>query len=195
MNNEERATYFSQINDAQNKFYKQTPKNNIFKRAQKINCAEYVVSEMNLEKMIECAIFIIPNTNIIFYNYLVLKTFANQTVHLLLYEYTLHLIQEILKKYQSFEFHANLKSFTISAFQRYFTVITTFLDDSTEEISSKMSKIVIYNTPKVIDQMTMLLMKTVNNIGGKITFHREESDTIIDGLLTATNKKHDATKV
>jgi hypothetical protein len=76
MNSEEQSKYVNQMNNTKEEFYNENKKNVVFKNKQKIECAKHVNQSMELAKMIQCTAVRIPNTNIIYYNYMIFKTYA-----------------------------------------------------------------------------------------------------------------------
>lgn len=182
MNNTERESYLLEIQKTQSDYYTTHTKNKIFKNAQKNECANYVSSTISLDQMIKCTAFNVPNTNIIYYNYLVFKTYGTDENAPLLYNHILNVINGILSTYDSFEFHVNLKSFSVSACHRYHTMISGSVD-SNQIFTEKLSKLVIYHTPFIIDQITRLLYHSVKSFIHKIEYVKDTSDTRIAELF------------
>lgn len=180
---EERADYYKQLEGARTKFYEKNPKHMVFKNKQKLECAQTVTEEFDLNKMIACTAFIVPNRNIIYYNYLVFKIYGNETNQREVYTHFRGLICTLLEKYETFEVHVNLKSFTISACQRYYKMITSSFDENTI-LTEKMSKLVVYHTPSIVDQITTLLYSTIKNVLPKTEYYyKDSSDSKINLLF------------
>ena len=182
MDSEEREYYHKQIEDVKNTFYDNNRKNSIFKMKQKVECAQKMTDELDLEKMMECTVFIVPNKNIIYYNYLVFKLYGNETNQQVLHCYFKGLVRRLLEKYETFEVHVNLKSFTISACQRYYTMITSSFDDNTL-FTEKLSRLVIYNTPSIVKQLTTILYTTVKDVIPKTEYYYKDSELKIKELF------------
>lgn len=182
MDSEERDDYFKKLEGARTKFYEQNGKNLVFKNKQKLECAQTVTSEFDLQKMIECTAFIVPNRNIVYYNYLVFKIYGNESNRVEVYSHIMGLITSVLEKYDTFEVHVNLKSFTISACHRYYKMISSSFDENTL-LTDKMSKLVIYNTPHLLDQITSILYSTVKAVLPKTEYYYKDSQTRINSLF------------
>lgn len=163
-------------------YYKNNPKNTIFKGSQKNMCANYVSDNMNLPKMIRYTAMIIPNTNIIYYNYLLFKTYGNEHSSQILMSHVVDLANTLLQKYSNFEFHVNLKSFSISACQRYFPYISSIFG-SNDFFIKKTSKIVVYHTPNVIQQITCILYPIIGEHISIVEYVYKDSDTRIQKLF------------
>jgi len=183
MDSNERDEYYNQLEDAKAKFYQKNGKNTIFKNKQKLECAQTLTNEFDLNKMIECTAFVVPNTNIIYYNYLVFKIYGNESNRLEVYSHIMNLINSVLETYDTFEVHVNLKSFTISACHRYYKMISSSFDENTL-LTDKLSKLVIYNTPSIVDQLTAILYSTVKEVLPKTEYYyKDSSDARINALF------------
>jgi hypothetical protein len=183
MNSQERDEYVEKMEETKQKFYEDNTKNQIFKNKQKLECAQTVSQELDLQKMIQCTVFQIPNTNIIYYNYMVYKTYGNLENKDLLYAYVIQLVEQVLQQNEHFEFHIDMKSFSVSACQRYYPIISSIFDDN-KVFTDKLSKMVIYNTPSFVDKLTRILYSSIKDILPKIEYyHHKDSDAKISQLI------------
>lgn len=182
MDNVEREEYLSKIHETQMDFYKTQPKHKLFKHAQKNACANHVAESISLTQMIDCTVFNVPNTNIIYYNYLVFKTYGNTENVRLVQERILDTISTILADHDTFEFHVNLKTFSVSACYRYRSMIVESIDNN-RIFTEKLNRLVVYHTPSIIDQITPLLYHSVKPFLHKIEFVKEKSDGRIAALF------------
>ena len=179
---QEKEIYYKEIQEAKERFYENNKKNMVFKNTQKLECAQHVANNMDLMKMIQCTVFIVPNTNIIYYNYMVFKTYGSEATHIPLYNHITNLVSSLLEKYPTFEFHINLKTFTISACQRYYHLIASSFDEN-HVFTNRMSKMVIYHTPSIVDQITKILYNSVKDILPKAVYYHQESEQEIKKLF------------
>jgi len=77
----------------------------------------------------------------------------------------------------------NLKTFSISACQRYQHLISDSIDSS-PVFNEKMSKVVIYHTPFVIDQIAKMLYSSVKDFLDRVEMVRgPESEQRISQLF------------
>lgn len=182
MNNSDRDEYLLKLQKTQIDFYKTHAKKNIFKQAQKTECATYVTTSGRIEDLIECTAFIVPNTNILFFDYPVFKTYGNPETSKPLYVHIIKIIETILTTYDTFEFHINLKTFSVSAGHRYYTMIVGSVETN-QIFTDKLSKLVIYNTPFIIDQITRLLYNSVKTFLHKTEYVKEKSEERISQLF------------
>ena len=182
MNNSNRDEYLLKLQKTQSEFYKTQAKKMVFKQEQKKACANYVTTNGRIEDLIECTVFIVPNTNILFFDYPVFKTYGNPETSKPLYVHIIKVIETILSTYDTFEFHINLKTFSVSACHRYYSMIVCSVDTN-QIFTEKLSKLVIYNTPFIIDQITRLLYNTVKSFLHKTEYVKEHSEERISQLL------------
>lgn len=178
----DRANYFQEIHNAIGSFYEINKKKSVFTADQKTKCTRFVVEKLSLDKLIKCTVYIVPGTNILFYDYLVFKTYASDDNYGMIYEYVVLLIDEILKKYETYEFHMNLKSFTVSACHRYYSLISSSFE-ANEEKKKKLGKLLIYNTPSVVDQLKTILYRYIKDILPRTEFYYTESDDKIKQIM------------
>lgn len=162
-----------------------------FKRTDKMNSARMVSSQFNLNQLIESTIFIIPNTNKIYLNYLVFKTYANPENYMYFIEYLLYLFDYVVQTYGTFELHVNIQTFTITAAQRYKEIIELFCAKclvSNTNYSHVLERMYIYFPPNVMDNIIRIISPLVDkNITNKVVIYKkEESDTCIKSLFAST---------
>ena len=142
------------IQNIRNEFYQTNSKNILFKKTQKQECAKYISDTLQLQDLISHTVFLIPNTNIIFYNYLVFKQYGHESNCNKIMDYFKQLILQTIENFGHFELHFNLKSFSISALNRYSSIIQTSFDENIL-FGEKLSRVVVYYTPHFIELITI----------------------------------------
>ena len=113
----------------------------------------------------------------------IFKTYANDDNTRPLMLHITSLVNNLLQKYQNFEFHVNLKSFSVSACQRYYPYIQSIFDTQKSFIQN-ISKFVIYHTPNVIQQMTRILHPCIRDYISIVEYVYEDSDDRIQTLFS-----------
>lgn len=121
------------------------------------------------------AIFVRKSTNSIFFDYPTFKTFArSEEIHSAFTEYILTLIRECIDKYGSFEMHMNLKSFSITAAQRYSNIIRMFCNRCLQcntEFSKLLTKMYLYNSPRILGSISAIFIGFLDDhVRSKIQF-------------------------
>jgi hypothetical protein len=170
-------------------FYEKQRKNLFFTSKQKLDLAGTVSSSMNLEDLIRRTVFIVSDTNRVYLEYNLFKLYANPANYEILVRYIIHLFTLCVDKYDSFEVHVNLDSFSVSACHRYKDVIETFLNECLKNetvLTEKLSVMHLYNIPSVFDTIQKLLAPFIHEtVKRKIDLHsKAESPALITKILS-----------
>lgn len=177
----------NQMENFKNEFYKSEKKNMFLKKAQKQNFARKMSETFNLEDMIQRTVFIIPGTNKICFDYTVFKLYACPDNYEKMMDYVIGLYDFILLQYPNFEANIILDTFSMSAAERYKTVIQDFCNRC---IASKyvdlITTINIYYTPYMIETISALLKPFVdkNIVQRVVFFSKQESPELLHKLFT-----------
>jgi len=130
------------------------------KKKIKIDASKCVCENYDLTHLLDKTVYIITDettgklTNKICIDYLVFKLYANPENYEKIIIHILRIFDVFVEQNCLFEVHLNLKSFTVSSAERYKSFIETFAKECLKtqtKYSCKISKIVIMNTPSVID--------------------------------------------
>ena len=174
-----------------NNYYNEHNKNILFKKSQKLDCAIQLCHspDFHLETAIKNTVYILPDSNRIFLNYEIFKYYGNPENYEEIVNYILSLILLCISKFESFEFHVNINSFTISAAQRYTPVIQLFMNKcimNNTEFAKLLTKMIVYNTPTLMNDISRLLRPMIDPIvTSKITFYsKKETPNEIQNILT-----------
>ena len=131
------------------KYYKENKKTTFFKNAQKLACAEEITKQFSIDELLFKSIYV--DCNKIIVNYPLIKTFINPSIYSNILQHVEYLTNMILSNYQSFEIHLDVRSFTMTAAQRYTDLIKDFcniyLNSQYEE---KLKHLYIHNPPSII---------------------------------------------
>lgn len=172
-----------QIDNAKEQFYTQHSRARFFKNNQKLECAKAVSEQVDVMKLIRMTALIIPNTNKIYINYPLFKTYGHPEIAPLFYDHFLVLVQTLVNQHGCFEIHVNLNSFTVSACARYNDMICTTCDQN-EDLMRTLTELHVYHTPSVIQQITNMLYYSVKTIVPLVHYHnKNESDALVQQLF------------
>lgn len=152
----------------------------IFKTTNKLNCAKTVSANIDIQELIKHTIFIIPNTNKIYVDYILFKTYAHDQIYDTLIQYVIHLFNICIESHNLFEIHIDLNTFSISAAQRYKPAIQKFCNECLSNHANMMSYLNIfriYNTPSMIDSISAIFRPFISDqIKNKVVFvNRKDS--------------------
>lgn len=181
------------LNKVQTDFYTNNGgKSILFKNNQKQKCAENVTTQFNLYDLLKSTVYIIPNTNKLYLNYPIFKTFANNSNSNEIIDYIIGLLCQCIKTYGQYEMHINLHSFSISAAERYKSSIQLFCEkcyslNNTCDVNfaGMLINMYIYNTPSVISTITHLFKPFIDPLlNQKLIFiTKEQSPLLLEQLL------------
>lgn len=182
-----------EIDDLNKKYYDKNTKNVFFKKQQKKDCATNIAQSIDMNTLLSATIFIIPNTSHIYFNYMLLKTYATTDLYDTIITYAISLFNECIERYDMFEMHINLNTFTISALERHYDVMRIFCEKCLlggKSYSEKLTKLHIYYIPSVFDKISALLDKFIDeNVKQKIIkYTKEESEIVTTKLYELCNK-------
>ena len=162
-----------ELHKIHNDYYETSRKNIFFKKSQMVESVENIISKIPLDELIQCSIYEIPNTNKLYFDYIVFKMYASQSNYKTIIQYMIIKIQAIIQVYGNFEMHMNMKSFTVSATERYMDAIRFFCNEcyiKNEMFSNSLLQMYIYNTPCVINTISSMVLKLLSHeIRSKIT--------------------------
>ena len=184
----------TEINHYTNEYYTNNRKGVFFKKLQKIDLAKNISNQFDLKTLITHSVYIIPNTNSIFLDYTILKLYMNADNYNSLIDYFLFLIDDIIKKYKTYNIHINLDTFTISAAERYKPILELYnkkcldlsVNKSINELyTTLIDNLYIYNTPTIIDTIINLFKSFITyDIITKIHYEtKQTSPQLLEKLL------------
>jgi hypothetical protein len=165
---------FDQMLSQQNEFFIKNTKNQFFKKNQKFDCAKYISKTLNINEMIEEAVFILPGKNVIVIDYLIFKIFANEENYDNIIAHIMNLFDYAIQYYSGFEVNLNLRTFTVSAAERYIPAIKKFCDrclNDQTKYTEFMKSFRILNNPAVMEMIITVVKPFVEkDVIQKLTF-------------------------
>lgn len=181
--------FVARVEQLQASYYQDTKKAVFFKKQQKEECASLVSNNIGIEQMLQHTVFIVPNTNQVYFDYTVFKLYATTSNSQFIISRVLTLFQESIRKYGCFEAHLNLATFTISAFERYKPIISYFCDECMRintNYQEEMAAFNIYNTPTMIDLLSAASRPFMDDAIRKkvVLYNKKESEKLISGLIS-----------
>jgi len=146
----------------------------LFRNTNKLNCAKMVSTNIDVQELIKHTTFIIPNTNKIYIDYVLFKSYAHNEVYDALIKNVIHLFNTCIESHNSFEIHVDLNTFSISAAQRYKPLIQILCNEclsSQTPLMSYLTTFRIYNTPYMIDSISAIFRPFISDqIKNKVEF-------------------------
>ena len=186
---------YEDIVNAQNQYYETHKKNAFFKKSQKFDCAESVCSQIPLEHLINQTCWIVPNENMVVFDYRPFKMYANPANYDIIVENIIRFCSWCANEYGNYEFSFNLDTFSVSGAERYREVVMLFCNECFKRNTRFTEKVVgihFYNMPNVIDQISHMLLPIIPpEVRPRIRIYsKSESDTTLTELYTKSNKTY-----
>jgi len=190
MDTKEETELTNKINELTAQFYSENKKNILFKNNQKKECANTIIETIGIDGLLKRTFFVFPNTNRVFLDYAVFKSYATPDNYSDIVNYVLSLFTHCINSHGSFEAHVNLEGFTLSAAERFKSIIYVFINTCMVAncgFSEKIDKMCIYNTPNTFQSISKLLMPLVDGaVKKKIVIYDKHSSNI---LMSNISKK------
>jgi hypothetical protein len=186
-----------QLKKIKEEFYSSNRKKLFFTSSQKIACAESVCAEIDINVLLTNTIHIVENKNVVFFNYLIFKTYANDNNFHIINDYLFEKINNCIHNYGSFEMHFDLATFTVSAAERYKRLIELFvkkcLDKQTTFVNSTVN-ITIYNTPSMVEHINAIFKSLIHPVlKTKIVYYDKKASPRLMNLLLNSNENNGKT--
>ena len=146
------------------KYYDDNKKNVFFKKDQKMDLANKVCTEFDINQLIHKTIYIIFGTNKIYVDYTLFKLYANPSVFESIITHVQDLSMRCIQEYGVFECHLNIDTFTVTAAERYQNIIHMFCNQPLDgfDYTRVMTNLFVYNVPSSIDVISKILLKFVD---------------------------------
>jgi hypothetical protein len=179
-----KATIDEEIDQLKAEFYSGSVKNLFFKNRQKFDCASQIMTQIPLDVLLHHTCRELPEHNVVFVDYTVMKSYANPDVFDIVTTYIINVFQKFKDERGYLGVVLNLDTFTASAAERYRSLITMFMDKCFKQqtgFSLVLKHFTVYNVPKTFDIVKpMLLPLILDEVKPKIRlFNKQESAPLI----------------
>lgn len=170
----------------ENLYEKNGGKNFFFKNTQKKEIAKNISQNFDLTTLLNQSIYILPtqSNNEIYIHYPTIKLFIHDEIFEVIIDHLLSLYDECIIKYGNYNLNINLHGFTISAAERYKTIVNLFSKKCVEKYNHNndkyIEKIRIFNTPSIIEYIVKMFKHLFpNNIDHKIEYYNKKDSVSI----------------
>ena len=182
------VNFQERIAQLQNNYYKDNEICILFKTNQKIDCANTISNTFEKKELFSNTVFILPNTNKLYFDYTFFKTYATPPIFQSLVEYIYDLIKQTINNYKSYDMHINWNTYTISSHDRYKELYNLFLnrpDNDEFNFHDNLNNLYVYYTPNVIQIISKLMTPIIHPVVlSKVTlFNKSESEKLLNNLL------------
>ena len=187
--NIDKEALFKDMTKIKDNFYASSGKNVFQKNVQKEKIAETINSNFCLDDLMVNTVYLIPNTNCIFIDYLIFKMYAIPTNYESIVNRLIEIMIRTINQYGSFQMHINLSSFTITALERFQDIFKLYYDSCIRRgllyDPDIIDQIVIYNTPLIMSSISSMIIKfTEPSVRKKMVLHKKDvSEKLLCDLL------------
>ncbi len=153
-----------EIKQIQNNYFQENSKNVFFKKTQKFDCANTVCKQIDIEDLLYHTSWIIPGKNKVYFDYTVFKQYACPENFSLIVNDVLAKCIDCSYQFNVFEVHVNLSSFTITAAERYKSIIELFCTECFRRDTRFTERLVcmcLYNIPTMIENISRILLPLI----------------------------------
>jgi hypothetical protein len=143
-----------EIENTKDAFYSESGKNSFFKNNQKFDCARHIVDKISLEVLLNKMCNFFDGAYTLHIDYPTLKLIASPEIFDTISEHIIMKCQTIKAAYNRLELVINLDGFTVSAAERYKSLIQLFCSKCfhlNAGFSSVVTSFILYNSPTLID--------------------------------------------
>lgn len=153
-----------QLKQLRDDYYNTSPKNNFFKNSQKLLCAETVSRKFDITDLLNKTAYIIDDTPCIFFDYTIFKLYANKNNYENIVSHMLKLYDDCIEKYDEYSIFTDLNTFSISALERYKSLIILFNEKCKMNLnySQKLKCWKILNSPSFFDTVSQILFTLID---------------------------------
>ena len=152
----------NEIDRLKDEFYGSSGKNVFFKKAQKFECANQIMSKISIETLLHntCRPILTYKHRLVYLDYTIFKSYATPETFNVISDYIIKVFKEFRSQYGYLEVAVNLDTFTVSAFERYKQMISIFCDKCFQQqhaFSKSLTEFNIYNLPHTFDAIKQLI--------------------------------------
>lgn len=154
-------------------------KTNPFFTKQQTNIQQILLKH-NITELLNDTVYVLPNKNILFIDYQLFKLFVIKELYPLVIQQFIQQLNELLKSYNTFEVHVNLKGLTVSSLQKYSGIFSLFYETCNKEnivFSKYITKCSLYNISNSIDAISKLIKQFVDDSVKKTVLFYNEKDS------------------
>jgi hypothetical protein len=123
-----------------------------------------ILNDFQFNFLLSNTVYILPSTdnivsNRIFIDFINFRKFINRSNFDQVVNHFIGLIIEILNKHETVELHLNLKSFSITAAEKYKDLVLLFYDKYQLNYINRINSVFVYNTPHVFEAIKTIFVK------------------------------------
>jgi len=184
----------NKLEQIKNEFYSENGgKNLFFKNKQKFEIANQICKTFDVKDLLSESMYIIPNKRCIYFNYELVKMFLTQDIGNEIFNHMVDIYDSCIRDYGKLVIHININSLTISAAERYKTLIIAIIQNLEKRsitsnvcYSDYIENITFYNIPSFLHSFILFFKPYVakDEVFNKITLYKKnESEQKLNELF------------
>ena len=153
-----------EIEQIKEAYFQENSKKMFFKNSQKFDCANTVCKQIDIDDLLYHTSWLIPNKNKVYVDYVVFKQYASPENFGMIVNDILAKCIDCSNQHTMFEVHVNLASFTITAAERYKSIIELFCNECFRRDTRFTERLVcmsLYNIPTMIENISRILLPLI----------------------------------
>lgn len=157
------ADILSRIESARKNYYDDKPKNLVFKKQQKFDCAESVISNVNIAAVLPLLFRVDGNT--IFINYAVFKTIASPSIYMEMANYLFDTTQKIIEHNSKYNLSLDLGGVTMSAIERYRAFVVLVSSEGMKNsrgLLKHLELVHVHNPPTFVEYLCSIVIPIID---------------------------------
>jgi len=157
------ADILSRIESARKNYYDDKPKNMLFKKQQKFECAESVISNVDLATVMPLLFRIDGNT--IFVNYSIFKAIATPTIYMDMANFLFDSTQKIIETYSKYNLCLDLAGVTMSAIERYRAFVVLVSSEGMKNsrgLLKHLDLVHVHNPPTFVEYLCSIVIPIID---------------------------------
>lgn len=182
MSNSSSDCFMQKVTELQQLYYSTNTKHTFLKKQQKNECANVVSNLVGTNNMLNHCIYTFDGYKV-YIDYTVFKTFVCPDNYNLIVDYFMNIIHTIINEYGRYQLYVNLQTLTISALERYRSVIMQLSSRCVaDQIEPFIEIFQIHNAPSFLTATSSLLSPFMpDSVKNKIVFvNKNDSNNLPD---------------
>lgn len=153
----------NRINAVKKEYYEEKPKNLLFKKQQKFDCADSVTKNIDINTILP---FIFKTEgDTIFFNYSIFKVIASPSVYLTLANYLFSITEQIIGAYSKYNLNVDLTGLTMSAIERYREFVVIVSGEgmrNSKGLLKHLNLVHVHNPPSFVEYLCSVVIPIVD---------------------------------
>lgn len=163
---QEKEEIINKIEEIKTDYYNANTKSLFFKNSQKLQVAQHISNQFNMELLLDKTVYAINGSRNIYLDYTIFKLYANETNYDIIITYICRLVETVIAAHGSFCFYTNFDGFTMTAAERYRPCVELFVNNyytaSVIKYTDYMHSWTLLNPPSIMDIVMKLFKKIID---------------------------------